>query len=297
MSSKQECQALLIGGVSGRTESVSGTSTEEQSSVVSPFLKWAGGKRWLVADYADLFPKTFNRYIEPFLGSGAVFFHMLPKKAILGDSNAELMNSYSALKRDWRLVHRYLLDHNRNHCQDYYYRVRNAVYRSSATRAARLIYLNRTCWNGLYRVNRNSVFNVPIGTRSSVVLPEDDFGQVAQVLRNATLHASDFEPLVNEAKDGDLLFVDPPYTAQHNNNGFIKYNEKLFSWSDQVRLFSALVSAKGRGVKIVATNACSRCIAKLYSDTFLTTRVRRRSSISSKPNSRRMVEEYVFRTE
>jgi DNA adenine methylase len=264
---------------------------------ISPFLKWAGGKRWFIASQASLLPKQFNRYIEPFLGSGAVFFFLCPERAILADSNPELIDTYLAIKQNWRLVYRYLRNHGQMHSRSYYYRIRDSKPRSRASRAARFIYLNRTCWNGLYRVNRAGVFNVPIGTRSKVIFEDDRFDRVSDALQRAELHSSDFENVIDMAKDGDFIFADPPYTIRHNNNAFIKYNEKLFSWQDQVRLLEALERAKDRGAKIVLTNANSEEVRKFYRKNFKSLVVSRHSLISARAETRRMCEELVIFTE
>jgi DNA adenine methylase Dam len=136
---------------------------------MKPFLKWPGGKRWLTNKHAHLFPKKFDTYIEPFLGSGSVFFHLAPKKALLGDTNQELIATYSGLRDDPMAVEDTLLMHEMNHCEAYYYSVRNSRPRTSHMKAARFIYLNRTCFNGIYRVNLNGTFNVPKGI--STLLP------------------------------------------------------------------------------------------------------------------------------
>ncbi|MDT8387943.1 MAG: Dam family site-specific DNA-(adenine-N6)-methyltransferase [Thiogranum sp.] len=261
---------------------------------LKPFLKWAGGKRWFVANHSDLIPTNFNCYIEPFLGSGAVFFYLRPNRALLGDSNAQLIETYQAIKDNWGLVWKYLREHHRNHSCDYYYQARNSERHSSASRAARFIYLNRTCWNGLYRVNRKGVFNVPKGTKSSVVFKDDCFDQISDALQGAELFACDFEDLIDSAQRGDLVFVDPPYTVRHNHNAFIKYNEKLFSWLDQERLFYALKRAQTRGAYIVGTNAYHKCVRDLYEQTFGSLAVSRNSCISSKTDSRKKFEELVM---
>lgn len=263
-------------------------------SKLTPFLKWAGGKRWFVSNFKDLIPQEFNRYIEPFLGSGAVFFYLCPEKAVLGDSNKELIDTYKAIKEKWKLVYRYLRKHHNNHSKDYYYKIRSSRPRSLASRAARFIYLNRTCWNGLYRVNLKGEFNVPIGTKSTVVFEDDCFDQISKVLQDAELHSTDFEELIDSAKKNDLIFVDPPYTVRHNNNGFIKYNEKLFSWNDQERLHKALERAKSRGAKILGTNAYHDNVINLYDNSFKTLNVKRNSSISSKVDSRKKFDELVI---
>lgn len=261
-----------------------------------PFLKWAGGKRWFVSHHSDLLPRHYNRYIEPFLGSGAVFFHLNPSQALLGDCNIDLIDTYKAIKSDWSQVLRHLQKHHKLHSKDYYYVVRNSKPRTLYTRAARFIYLNRTCWNGLYRVNKKGGFNVPIGTRSSVVFEGDRFDIVSEVLQRADLDACDFEVLIDQAEDGDLVFVDPPYTVRHNQNAFIKYNEQLFSWSDQERLARALERAKNRGAQITGTNAYHHSVTDLYKSSFITLPVKRFSSISSKVDNRKAFDELVFHT-
>lgn len=261
-----------------------------------PFLKWPGGKRWFVTRFADSLPHSFGRYIEPFLGSGAVFFHLQPERALLGDRNSELIEAYKAMKRDPEGVLAHLRRHQRDHCHEHYYRIRGAVPRTPATRAARFIYLNRTCFNGIYRVNLDGRFNVPIGTKTAVLLETDDFSGVARLLRRAQLRVSDFEPLIDQAVAGDLVFADPPYTVRHNNNGFVKYNEKLFTWDDQIRLAKALTRAADRGVRVVATNAGHKDIRELYQhDLFTHADVTRYSAISSDRASRRSYQELVIR--
>ena len=192
--------------------------------MVQPFLKWAGGKRWLVQNHSDLFPNKFNRYIEPFLGSAAVFFHLQPNEAILSDANGRLIETYQSIKENYKLVEKYLRQHQRAHSNEHYYETRAKLFHSKFTRAAQFIYLNRTCWNGLYRENKKGIFNVPIGTKTNVLLRTDDFAAVSNILNNATLKNQDFEKTISLAEEGDFIFVDPPYTVAHNNNGFVKYN-------------------------------------------------------------------------
>lgn len=238
----------------------------EENQIIVPFLKWAGGKRWLVKNYLDLFPKSFNRYIEPFLGSGAVFFSLRPKFAILSDINIELITVYRAIKARPDLVHRYLKTHHLQHSKEYYYKIRSSRPNSEFAQAARTIYLNRTCWNALYRVNKEGVFNVPMGTKINVSLQCDDFYAVSGLLHGAIIIADDFERIISRAKRGDFVFLDPPYTVKHKYNGFIKYNEKLFSWADQIRLRHAVDNAACRGVKLLVTNADHYSTRKLYAD-------------------------------
>ena len=262
-----------------------------------PFLKWAGGKRWLANQYSAVVPTKFRTYIEPFLGSGAMFFALQPPRAILADANAELIRTYRAIKNDWRGVERALRKHHLRHSRQHYYYVRASVPNDPHERAARLIYLNRTCWNGLYRrVNlQKGKFNVPIGTKTRVCLPMIPI-QIHQLLSRAKLLKSDFEQVIAMAKTGDFLFVDPPYTTLHNENGFVKYNEKLFSWQDQIRLRDCLLLASQRGVAFVATNADHRSIRQLYSKHFLVQSLRRSSVIASDSRYRQQTRELLITT-
>ena len=217
---------------------------QPDTQIIVPFLKWAGGKRWLTKYREALFDTEYERYIEPFLGSGAVFFDLCPERAILSDANGDLIETYHAIRDDWQRVYAYLQDYQQRHSKDHYYATREKTLRNPFTRAARFIYLNRTCWNGLYRVNKDGKFNVPIGTKSTVLLDSDNFSAIAEQLNKAEISTTDFEVTIEKCRQGDLLFVDPPYTVKHNHNGFIKYNETLFSWDDQVRLHHSLVEAK-----------------------------------------------------
>lgn len=229
-----------------------------------PFLKWAGGKRWLTSRYAELLPVEFERYFEPFLGGGAVFFHLQPEDAVLADKNSDLINVYRQIKKDWKGLQRALRHHHTLHSRDYYYEERSRARRSPLQRAAQFLYLNRTCWNGLYRVNLRGEFNVPIGTKSAVVQDTDDFEFTAALLENAKLKVSDFQKTLDEAENGDFAFIDPPYITRHNFNGFVKYNEDIFSWADQERLAETVKRAAKRGVKMLVTNAAHQSIRKIY---------------------------------
>jgi DNA adenine methylase len=261
---------------------------------MTPFLKWAGGKRWFVQKHSDLLPKHFNRYIEPFLGGGSVFFHLQPLNALLGDINPDLISAYQGIRDDWQALVRQLEFHQNHHSNSYYYKVRSDVPEDPILQASRMIYLNRTCFNGIYRVNLNGVFNVPRGSKNSILLDTDDFESAANILRNADIRQADFQELVDEAREGDLIFADPPYTVRHNLNGFVKYNEKLFSWQDQERLAESLIRAKYRGVQVVMTNANHASVRELYQDSgFSLLTVSRFSSISASANKRTQFEELV----
>jgi DNA adenine methylase len=265
---------------------------------LTPFLKWAGGKRWLVCHHAALFPKNYGTYIEPFLGAGSVYFHLQPKEAVLGDVNSELITTYQAIRDDWISLANSLRYRQRKHREDsdYYYWLRDQTPRQLIQRASRLIYLNRTCFNGVYRVNRTGKFNVPRGTKNQVTLESDDFERMSQLLRSAELVSGDFEKLVDRAREGDFIFADPPYTVRHNYNGFRKYNETLFSWADQERLALSLLRAAKRGAQLICTNANHQSVRELYKEPEFSLQVLSRfSSISAESESRRNFEELVIR--
>jgi len=233
-------------------------------SSLKPFLKWAGGKRWLFESGQYSLPDFPGRYIEPFLGGGAAFFENRPQNAILSDANSRLIELYVAIRDQPELFKKHLHHHAREHCHDYYYRVRGKKCRKPVTRAAQFLYLNRTCWNGLYRENLKGQFNVPIGTKQTVIFDTDDFGEWSSALQGTQIVNRDFEETINEAKPGDFLFVDPPYTVRHNMNGFVKYNQNIFAWEDQIRLRDALKRASRRGVSFAMTNADHESIRELY---------------------------------
>lgn len=233
---------------------------------LQPIVKWAGGKRWLIRQTEGLFPDSFNHYYEPFLGGGAVFFHLKPLSATLSDVNAELINVYQSIKDNWQTVAKLLREHQVRHSTDYYYQMRSEIPRASSAQAARTLYLNRTCWNGLYRVNLKGEFNVPIGTKTNVLSDIDNFEALSVLFKTVKFSVQDFEQNVEAAKKDDFIFIDPPYTVKHNYNGFVKYNENLFSWEDQVRLRDAVVRAVKRGVKVLVLNAYHDSIKNLYSD-------------------------------
>ena len=257
----------------------------ESHGIMAPFLKWAGGKRWLARQISDLMPPNYNRYFEPFLGSGAIFFTIRPQAATLSDSNVELIETYKALCDYPTEIFEGLQKLHWLHTKELYYRIRGSAPSNSIDSAVRFIYLNRTCWNGLYRVNRKNEFNVPIGTKENVVFSDDDFGIISEILNGASINCCDFEDTINSASCGDLIYVDPPYTVKHNFNGFLKYNQVIFSWEDQIRLKDSLISARDRGCSIIVSNADHPSVRDLYSD-FEFRSIPRASVIAGRSQSR-----------
>lgn len=234
--------------------------------ILKPFLKWAGGKRWLTSKAKDLLPSvdTINNYFEPFLGGGSVYFHLQPSTAILSDVNGDLINAYSVIREDWAGLYELLKQYHKLHSEEFYYKLRSSNPQDSLSKAARFIYLNRTCWNGLYRVNKAGNFNVPIGTKTTVIFEGDNFQELSNLLQSAVLDVCDFDITLEKASEGDFVFIDPPYTVKHNLNGFVKYNETIFSWNDQIRLKKSVVRAIDRGVSVLITNANHKSIVELY---------------------------------
>ena len=259
------------------------------------FLKWAGGKRWLVNSESHRFPTTYNRYIEPFLGGGAVFFYVEPNNAILSDVNSELINTYMAVRDNVDLVYNNLKIHSNNHSKEYYYQIRDRKTRTLHTLAARMIYLNKTCFNGIYRVNRDGKFNVPFGTRDEIFFDRDDLHEASNVLQGAELLCQDFEITVDLTMENDFLFCDPPYAVVDEDNRFVSYNADVFSWQDQVRLSNALIRAKDRGVKILMTNVDHPAVRNLYENIegFVLDTVERQCFISGIVEGRRAYQELI----
>ena len=233
---------------------------------VEPFLKWAGGKRRLIDQIFPALPplRSDSTYREPFLGSGALFFGLGHSKAVLSDLNSNLIETYAALRDCSDLVISSLrgLDPSK----ETYYRVRNSRPRTPHTRAAKFIYLNKTCFNGLYRVNLHDEFNVPFGAHGPNVVVRDhkQLTAASEALRGTELLSSDFETALSDAVVGDLVFLDPPYTTAHSQNGFIEYNARVFSWEDQRRLASVARSLAKNNVSVAITNAAHPSITRLY---------------------------------
>lgn len=259
------------------------------------FLKWAGGKRWFVNHENKRFPTEYNRYIEPFLGSGAVFFYLQPQEAILCDINMDLINTYISVRDEIDAVYRNLRIHESNHSRTYYYTIRDRRTRTTATAAARMIYLNKACFNGIYRVNNQGKFNVPFGTRTELSFNRESLIGSAHDLRNAQILCQDFQETIELAQENDFLFCDPPYAVINEDARFISYTAALFSWDDQIRLAMSLERAKERGVKIIMTNVNHEEVRALYEniDGFVLDTVTRSCSISGNVEGRRAYSELI----
>lgn len=262
---------------------------------IKPFLRWAGGKSWLIK-YLDsiIGDQKFNNYHEPFLGGGAVFFYLNHTgTSYLSDLNSELINTYVAIKESPNSVINCL--QNYKNTLDDYYEIRNSHPTTASEIAARFIYLNQTSYNGLYRVNAKGEYNVPYGNRTKHFLEEDKLRAASQKLQNADLSIGDFENVKKNIAQGDLVFLDPPYTVSHNHNGFIKYNKNLFSLEDQYRLRALIDVIKENRAYYILTNAAHKTIFDIfYQKTDKYYELSRASLIGGEKAIRGQIQEYIF---
>jgi DNA adenine methylase len=261
---------------------------------IKPFLRWAGGKQWLVKHLNKLLPKNgFRNYHEPFLGGGSIFLAVRPAAvALLSDLNAELISAYKSLKKNPEHIIA-ILETFKN-TEDFYYKVRNTEYEDPYEQAARFIYLNQTSFNGIYRVNLKGEYNVPYGYRSKEFLEADKLRTVSRLLKGAKLFHGDFEKVKDNLKSGDLVFLDPPYTVSHNNNGFIKYNQRLFSLDDQRRLSSLIDYIKKKNAYYILTNAAHETIEELFEKGDHKLKLNRANLIGGLHAERGQATEYIF---
>jgi DNA adenine methylase len=263
-------------------------------SIPKPFLRWAGGKNWLVKYLPELMPNNFRNYHEPFLGGGSIFFSIQPATvSFLSDLNTELVETYSTIRDNVGSVIR-LLETYKNTAEDYY-RIREVnAQTDKVERAARFIYLNQTSFNGIYRVNLHGNYNVPYGFRKKKFLEPENLLKVSQLLKRAVLQTGDFEIVLQNVKRGDLVFLDPPYSVSHNDNGFIKYNQKLFSLDDQYRLSSIIDRIKEADAYYMLTNARHKKIEEIFEKGDSKIELSRANLIGGTKAKRGHVNEYVF---
>jgi len=260
-----------------------------------PFLRWAGGKRWLVHHLPHILQGfKIDGYHEPFLGGGAVFFGTASiGQVFLSDLNCELIETYTQVRDDPEGVADALATHQNT--KEHYYEVRESEPRSASERAARFIYLNHTSYNGIYRVNLKGQYNVPYGNRTWGGLPSREIlVAVSETLQGVNLDQCDFEKVASRAQAGDFVFLDPPYTVAHNNNGFVKYNQKLFCFEDQVRLSELIDRLREVGAYYLLTNAAHDSIAELFEKGDRKMELSRGSSVGGKKARRGSATEYVF---
>lgn len=267
-------------------------NTHDEAIGATPCLKWAGGKQWCAPALASVLRSGLTgTYYEPFLGGGAVFLQIAPGKAFLSDINIELVEFFQCIRdfpeavvrATWRLS-------NTKEC---FYRIRAMHPRSHIQAGARFLYLNKTCWGGLFRTNRNGQFNVPFGNSGRTICRRDPIIVCSHVLRTARIEGMDFEEAINMATHGDVVYADPPYTTKGQNNGFLRYNECLFSWQDQMRLAKACKRAARRRALVAVSGLLHDEVLALYKG-WWAWRLDRTSLISRDVASRRPVAEVVM---
>lgn len=268
-----------------------------------PFVKWAGGKRQIMDKLMNYVPHEFDTYYEPFVGGGALLFELSPKKAVINDSNKELMNVYEVLcnEEKFKKLCSTLNSYERDHSEEFYYEIRNKDRNkntfnrlSDYTRAARTIYLNKACFNGLYRVNSKNEFNVPFGKKAKVNTYEG--GNLITVSNYLTMNdikilSVDFEEAVSSAKKGDFVYFDPPYDSETST--FNSYTEDGFGKEQQRRLAKVYKELDEKGVYVMLSNHNTMLINELYKD-FNIHVIEAKRNINSNGNKRGKVEEVII---
>lgn len=267
--------------------------------VASPVVKWVGGKTKLLGELVARMPTRFERYYEPFAGGAALFFRLAPRHAVLADSNADLINLYTALQRDVAAVIKKLEYHRSAHDETHYYRLRTRWNdRDEAwpavDRAAAFVYLNKTCFNGLWRVNRAGAFNVPIGryTDPPICVPEA-LRAAHHVLARAELRCTDYRAAVADAGKGDFVYFDPPYDPITPTASFTSYTAGAFGADDQRALAETARELVARGCHVLLSNSDTAFVRSLYRG-FEIARVKCARAINSNAERRGEVDELVI---
>lgn len=280
-------------------------SCERTPAGAAPFLKWAGGKSSLLTQYEAIFPAGgVGTYYEPFVGSGAVFFHLrnrgLVRGARLSDINAELINIYCVVRDQPDALIERLAHHRRHHSRWYYYHLRErdrepgwAQSAGRVERAARMLYLNKTCYNGLWRVNSRGEFNVPMGRYNSPrILDEPRLRAASRALQRVDLAAVPFDEAVEEAGPGSFVYFDPPYVPLSATSSFTSYTAGGFGYEEQGRLAAVFRALDRRGARVMLSNSDHPLVHDLYRG-FRIERVRARRHINSRANGRGAISEVV----
>jgi DNA adenine methylase len=271
---------------------------------IKPFIKWAGGKTQLISRLIEFMPDEYNDYYEPFVGGGALLFDTKPSKAILNDVNEELILAYKCFQNesDFERMVKEIQKHEQNHSEEYYYEIRNLDRTEAFTgfevyeRAARMIYLNKACFNGLYRVNSKGYFNVPSGKKDKVKAYDFDlFEALKDYLSSNDISFlnGDFEDAVRTAKYNDFVYFDPPYDTFEEQKNFTAYSKGDFGPEEQIRLANVFKELSSKGVKVMLSNHNTKLINELYQG-FNINVVPAKRMINSKGNGRGSVEEVII---
>ena len=242
---------------------------------LQPFTKWTGGKRQLLGELRSYMPETYGRYFEPFVGGGALFFDLAPEKAVINDFNEELINAYRQIKNNPAELINLLIKHKENNSKDYYLELRSAdrdgrISRMTGVeRAARILYMLRVDFNGLYRVNSKNQFNVPYGRyKNPKIVDVDLLYQISEYLNenDVEILQTDFAEAVKDAQTGDFVYFDPPYIPLNETSSFTSYTHEGFSYEEQVRLRNTFKELTERGVYAMLSNSSSPLVEELYKD-------------------------------
>jgi DNA adenine methylase len=264
-----------------------------------PFVKWVGGKRQLLRQLVEHAPQAedLGTYYEPFLGGGALFFHLRPARAVLSDSNARLIRTYKGIRDDVDGVIDRLKTYEHLHDKPFFLKMRSLDVdaQSDAGVAAWFIYLNRTAYNGLYRVNSRNLFNVPFGDyKRPLICDQETLHACAQALKRAgKIEVQDFAEVVRDATRGDFVYFDPPYAPLTQTSKFTDYTSAGFRDADQVRLRDVALDLKRRGVRVLLSNSSAPRVSKWYK-AFRHVSVSARRSVNCKPGSRGPVQELII---
>lgn len=262
---------------------------------MKPVLKWVGGKTQLLEEIKKHIPTSYDRYFEPFVGGGAVVFDIQPTNAYINDSNVELINVYKQIKRNPLKLIKLLEEHKKNHNEEYYYKIRNLdrdkdIYQNLTElyKASRFIYLNKTGYNGLYRVNKNNEFNVPMGSyKNPLICDKEAILDLSHYLKKGRVNIKtiDFEKFLYQTKENDFVYLDPPYYPLSETSSFTNYSKDGFSKEDQIRLKETCDKLNEKGVKFLLSNSDTAFIHELYKD-YEIIKVKARRSINSKGDAR-----------
>ena len=241
-----------------------------------PFVKWAGGKRQLIPTLNENLPTSFGTYYEPFLGGGALLFHILTdrigQKCSISDLNSDLVLAYTVIRNRIDDLITSLKNHERNYRKDsksYYYSIRESNPRSEVEKTSRLLFMNRTCFNGLYRVNSKGKFNVPLGKYVNPnIVNETNLRSVSHILQSSktSIQCRDFEAVLRYAKKGDLVYFDPPYQPVSETANFTSYTNKNFTPDDLTRLVKICKSLDEKGCNVLLSNSDSKLVSDMFSE-------------------------------
>jgi len=269
-----------------------------------PFVKWVGGKRRLIKNLQPLIPESFGRYHEPFVGGGALFFHLASRRppsaepwAVLSDANRRLIRTYRAVRDAPDRLLALLRKHESEHCKESFYAVRALdpdSFVDDVEVAAWFIYLNKTAFNGLYRVNRKGHFNVPIGRYDQPnICDESAIRQASLALQGAEIHHEPFEAVLERAEPGDVVYFDPPYVPLSKTASFTDYTRDGFTLDDQARLRDIAAELKMRGMRVILSNSDTPIVRDLYRSGFDIASAHCNRSINSKAGKRGRVGEVI----